>query len=218
MTDKRWRQKMLATTRGRVLSLLRWGPRTVSELAKAIGFTDNAVRIHLSSLERDGLIEQDGVRRSGGKPAYVYRISAEAESLFPKAYATVLSEVLAVVREQQGGEGLEAFLRQVGRRAGERARAGSPSLRDRVDAAVAVLGEIGGLADVQETDESYMIRGFSCPLAAIVGSNPEACALAEELVQGVVGAPVVDCCERGTPPRCSFRISREPGAPSSSAA
>ena len=218
MTDKRWRQRMLATTRGRVLSLLRWGPRTVSELATAIGFTDNAVRIHLSSLERDGLVEQDGVRRSGGKPAYVYRLSSEAESLFPKAYATVLSEVLAVVREQQGTEGLEAFLRQVGRRAGERARAGSPSLRDRVDAAVAVLGEIGGLADIQEDDESYTIRGFSCPLAAIVGGNPEACALAEELVSGVVGVRVTECCDRGTPPRCSFRISREPGGPSSSAA
>ncbi|HEX6694842.1 MAG TPA: ArsR family transcriptional regulator [Longimicrobiales bacterium] len=218
MHDKRWRQRMLATTRGRVLSLLRWGPRTVSELAAAIGFTDNAVRIHLSSLERDGLVEQEGVRRSGGKPAYVYRLSSEAESLFPKAYATVLSEVLAVVREQQGPKGLEAFLRQVGRRAGDRAKAGAPSLRDRVDAAVAVLGEIGGLADVQESDEAYTIRGFSCPLSAIIGSNPEACALAEELVRGVVGAPVMECCDRGNPPRCSFRISREPDGPSSTAA
>ena len=39
-------------------------------------------------------------------------------------------------------------------------------------------------------------RGFSCPLAAVVGSNPEACALAEELVAGVEGAPVEECCDR----------------------
>ncbi|HUF49844.1 MAG TPA: ArsR family transcriptional regulator [Longimicrobiales bacterium] len=202
-----WRERILASTRGRVLSLLRWGPRTVNELASALELTDNAVRLHLSSLERDGLIEQEGVRRGGGKPAHVYRLTGEADSLFPKAYATVLSEVLAYVREEQGDEGLELFLRQVGRRAGARARAGAPTLRDRVDAAVALLGELGGLAEVEAAGDALIIRGFSCPLAAIVGANPEACALAAELVSGVVGVPVHECCERGEVPRCSFLVT-----------
>src|SRR5688572_23650059 len=204
---KPWRQRLLASTRGRVLSLLRWGPRTVNDLADALELTDNAVRLHLSSLERDGLVEQEGVRRGAGKPAHVYQLTGEAESLFPKAYATVLAEVLAYVREHQGRAGLEAFLRDVGRRAGERARASAPSLRERVDAAVALLGELGGLAEVQEDSEGLLIRGFSCPLGAIVGANPEACALAEELVGGVIGTPVHECCDRTSTPRCAFRIA-----------
>jgi len=202
-----WRQRMLASTRGRVLALLRWGPRTVNELAAALELTDNGVRIHLSSLERDGLVEQRGARRGVGKPAWLYQLTGEAEALFPKAYATVLAEVLAYVRESQGDAGLEEFLRSVGRRAGERARAGAPSLRDRVDAAVALLGELGGLAQVEEEPGAFVIRGFSCPLAAIVGTNPEACALAEELVSGIVGSHVTECCDRSGPPRCSFRIT-----------
>jgi predicted ArsR family transcriptional regulator len=201
-----WRQRMLASTRGRVVSLLRWGPRTVNELADALGLTDNAVRLHLSSLERDGLIQQEGVRRGGGKPAFVYHLSPEAETLFPKAYATVLTEVLSYVREQQGDRGLEHFLREVGRRAGERAAASALSLRDRVDVAVALLGELGGLAEVSENEDGLVIRGVSCPLAAIVGSNPEACALAEELVSGVVGTEVHECCDRTGVPHCVFRI------------
>jgi predicted ArsR family transcriptional regulator len=205
MAPKEWRQRMLATTRGRVLSLLRWGPRTVSELAASVDLTDNAVRLHLAALERDGLVEQEGVRRGASKPAHVYQLTREAENIFPKAYATVLSEVLALVREQRGTDGLEAFLRSVGQRAGERARAGNLTLRDRVDAAVAVLGELGGLADVVEQDDAFMIRGFSCPLAAIVGEHPEACTLAEELVSGVTGTKVVECCDRRLL-RCSFRV------------
>lgn len=205
--EKRWRQRMLATTRGRVLALLRWGPRTVNELAEAIGFTDNAVRVHLSALERDGLVEQAGVRRSGGKPAHVFSLSAEAESLFPKGYAAVLEEVLSVVRAEQGSDGLEKFMRLAGRRAGQRARSDAPSLRERVDAAVRALGEIGGLADVEEKEDAFVIHGFSCPLADLVGTHPETCALAEELVSGVTGARVTECCDRGTPPRCSFRVS-----------
>ena len=206
---KQWRDRMLASTRGKVLSLLRWGPRTVNELADELGLTDNAVRLHLSGLERDGLIQQEGVRRGASKPSNIYRLSSEAESFFPKAYATVLTEVLGFVREQQGEAGLETFLRSVGRRAGERARAGSPELRARVDAAVALLSELGGLAEVKQDEEGFLIQGYSCPLAAIVGSNPEACALAEELISGVVGAPVHECCDRTNSPRCSFRVSSQ---------
>lgn len=203
----RWREKLLSSTRGRVLSLLRWGPRTVNELASSLALTDNAVRLHLSALERDGLVEQEGVRRGPSKPSLVYQLTAEAETLFPKAYATVLAEVLDYVREQQGRAALETFVRAVGRRAGDRARAGDPSLRARVDAAVALLGELGGLATVEEEGDALMIRGLSCPLSAVVADTPEACALAEELVSGVVGAPVQECCDRSGVPRCSFRVS-----------
>jgi predicted ArsR family transcriptional regulator len=208
LVAKQWRQRMLATTRGRVLSLLRWGPRTVTDLARAVDLTENAIRLHLSALERDGLVEQEGVRRGAGKPALMYQLTHEAEGLFPKGYATVLAEVLATMRDREGTAGLEVFLRTVGRRAGERAKSGNPTLRERVDAAVGVLGELGGLADVVEGEDAITIRGFSCPLSTLVAQNPEACALAEELVSGVVGAKVVECCDRSGPPRCSFRVLR----------
>jgi predicted ArsR family transcriptional regulator len=208
MPDSQWRQRLLATTRGRVLSLLRWSPRTVNELAAALGLTDNAVRIHLSSLERDGLIEQQGVRRAVGKPAHVYGLTGEAESLFPKAYSAVLSEILAYVKEEQGSAALDTFMKAVGRRAGERVRAGDADLRTRVDAAADVLADLGGLVEVEESPAEIRIRGFSCPLSAIAGAHPEACALAAELVGGVVGSQVVECCDRSGAPRCSFRIPR----------
>ena len=205
---RHWRQRMLGTTRGRVLALLRWGPRTVNDLAAALELTDNAVRLHLSALERDGLVAQEGVRRGVGKPAHVFQLTEEAETLFPKAYATVLSAVLAQVREERGSAGLDSFLRSVGRRAGDRVRATTTGLRERVEAAVALLGELGGLADIEESADAYTIRGYSCPLAAVVTDSPEACALAEALVGTVVGAPVAECCDRSGTPRCAFRIAR----------
>lgn len=206
MDAKRWRQRLLASTRGRVVTLLRWGPRTVNELAESLGLTDNAVRLHLSALERDGLVEQEGVRRGAGKPAHVYRLTPEANELFPQAYATVLSEVLGYIRDEQGPAALQAFLRAVGRRAGERERAGAGTLRERADAAAALLGELGGLAEAVERGDAIEILGYSCPLAAVVGTHPEACSLAQELVGGVVGAAVEECCDRSGPPRCAFRI------------
>ena len=205
---RHWRQRMLATTRGQVIALLRRGPRTVNELAGVLELTDNGVRMHLSALERDGLVEQAGVRRGLGKPAHVYRLTAEADSLFPKGYAAVLGEVLGHIREKQGSEALVAFLRDVGRRAGARSRSDAPALADRVDAAAGLLTALGGLVEVKETDDAFLIQGFSCPLAALMEDNPEACALAEELVGGVVGVPAEECCDRTGTPRCAFRIAR----------
>jgi predicted ArsR family transcriptional regulator len=207
MIAKEWRQRMLSSTRGRVLSLLRWGPRTVSELAASVGLTDNGVRGHLAVLERDGLVRQEGVRRTGGKPSYVYELTPDADALFPKGYASVLSEVLAYVRETQGREGLEEFVRGVARRAASNLPHGKDDLRSRVDAAVAALSELGGLVEVVEDDAALQIRGFSCPLSAVVRDNPETCALTEELVRTIVGKEVVECCDRTGTPRCAFKIN-----------
>jgi predicted ArsR family transcriptional regulator len=54
--------RFLETTRGRVLAHLRRGPTTVEELAQALDLTDNAIRA-LTTLDRDGLVRQTGVRR-----------------------------------------------------------------------------------------------------------------------------------------------------------
>jgi predicted ArsR family transcriptional regulator len=208
MASHNWQRRLLASTRGRVISLLRLGPRTVNDLADALGLTDNAVRTHLAALERDGLVAQEGVRRAVGKPAFVYTLTPHAETLFPKAYATILGSVLTKLREEKGRAGLEEFLRAIGHDAGVTARLRSDELRERVDAAVMLLGELGGLAEIEEHDDAYMIRGFSCPLGAIVSGNPEACKLAEELVAAAVGQEVQECCERNGTARCNFRVAK----------
>jgi LemA protein len=69
---------------------------TVDELANAIGVTDNAIRLHLTALERDGLVRAEGVRREGsvGKPATLYAITPDGQVALSKAYEPVLSTLL----------------------------------------------------------------------------------------------------------------------------
>ena len=87
-----WSLRFLTSTRGRLIALLRRDSHTVDDLASALNLTDNAVRAHLASLERDGIVRQCGVRRDGsvGKLAYAYELTTDAEQFFPKPYATVL--------------------------------------------------------------------------------------------------------------------------------
>lgn len=185
--------------------MLRRASRTVNELAEALDLTDNAVRLHLSTLERDGLVVQEGVRRGAGKPSFAYALSAEAEHLFPKPYGPVLDELLRVLTERLPPAELDAALREVGHRLAAGHQAPPGDLRARTEHGVALLNELGGLAEIEEHEGGFAIQGYSCPLAAAAG-HVETCRLAETLLTDVIGAPVCEQCERGTRPRCRFVV------------
>jgi predicted ArsR family transcriptional regulator len=197
-------------TRGRMVALLRWGSRTVEELAKAVGLTNNGIRAHLATLERDGVVRQGGTVRpasGGGKPAYVYELTPEAEGLFPRAYEPVLGRLLDVLSEGLGPQESEALLRGVGRRMAEVRGAPEGGARARTEEAVAMLNELGGLAELEEHDGDLAIRGYGCPLAAVTPDHPEACRMVETLIAELAGVSVRERCERGVKPRCCFEVA-----------
>jgi predicted ArsR family transcriptional regulator len=208
MMETGWNQRFLASTRGRIVALLRRAVRTVDELAAHLGLTDNAVRAHLATLERDGLVRQEGVRRGGGKPAFAYQLTPEGEELFPKAYGAILRELLGILGTRLNRDELEAALRKVGQRLAAQQPAADSDQGARVANAVAVLNELGGLAECEETDGLFVIQGVRCPLAAIVPEHPAVCCLASALVSELVGQPVRDCCQQGAQPACRFEIPR----------
>jgi predicted ArsR family transcriptional regulator len=204
-----WDQRFFESTRGQIVTLLRRSGRTVEDLARALDLTNNGVRPHLTILERDGLVRQRGsVRRSsgGGKPAYVYELTEEAEDLFPKAYAPVLGRLLDVLAERLGLEESEALLRSVGRLV-EGKTVPPDSTRARLEAAADVLNELGGLVELEEHDGGFVIRGYSCPLAGVTPEHPEVCRMAETLIAELAGVPVHERCDRGERPRCCFEVA-----------
>ena len=206
-------ERFLESTRGQVVTLLRRSEHTVEELARALGLTDNGVHAHLAVLERDGIVRQRGsVRRSsgGGKPAYVYELTQEGEDLFPKAYEPTLRQLLDVLADQLGPEESEALLRLVGRRLAGEHSTRADGAHARLEAAVEVLNELGGLAELEERDGAVVIRGYSCPLAGVTPDHPEVCRMAETLIAEVAGVSVHEQCDRGERPRCCFEVATRP--------
>jgi len=203
-----WDQRFLTSTRGQIVVLLRRVRATVDDLASTLGLTDNAIRAHVATLERDGLVRQAGVRRGDGKPAVVYSLTPDAEQLFPKAYAPVLVRLMDVLEERVSVDQSRSMLREVGRRlALDHPQAtGSPATR--LQAAAGLLSALGGLAEVEADNGTLRLRGYSCPVGAIIPEHPEICTVAESLVAEVSGLHVREQCEReaGQPPRCCFKV------------
>ncbi|AHG93200.1 regulatory protein ArsR (plasmid) [Gemmatirosa kalamazoonensis] len=203
-------RRFLGTTRGQIVAFLRRGTRTVEELARAVGLTDNGVRNHLATLERHGIVRQEGVRRSpgAGKPAVLYEVHPDAEPLFSRAYAPVLTTTIDVLVDELSAAKAEELLREVGRRLGRDVGGqASGTIQERAAAAAAVLEALGGEVDVVHDEAGLRLRGYACPLSATVSRRPEMCRSVERLVGEVVGAPVRQCCEHGARPRCCFAVT-----------
>src|SRR5919106_4073592 len=139
-------ERFFDSTRGRIVSLMRDGSSTVNELASQLELTDNAVRAHLLTLERDGLVRQSGVQRGPRKPHYSYELTPEAERLFPKAYDALLNQLITALKGRLPPGALEDVLREVGRSLAARHAAGDTpaDLEGRVQNALEVLKAIGG--------------------------------------------------------------------------
>ena len=202
-------KRFLETTRGQIVALLRRGTRTVEELAQSLGLTDNAVRAHLATLERDGLVSPVGVRRGtgAGKPATLYELHPDAEPLFSRAYAPVLRAMLDVIAERMSEVEAEALMRDVGRRlAVQLGRDVTGDVHARVRAAAALLSALGGEAYVEKDEDTLQLRGYGCPLSAAVTARAEVCHAVEALLAEVIGTPVREHCDRGDRPRCCFHV------------
>jgi len=169
--------------------------------------TDNAVRAHLTSLERDGLVQQSGLRQGSRKPHFNYELTADAEQLFPKSHAVILGQVLQVLEEKLPAKVTQDVLSEVGQRlAATHPAPASAKLEQRVQAAVQMLEELGGMAKVEKQDGHFLIRGGSCPLGDASCHHPGVCKAAEAMVAELVEAPVRECCIKGDRPKCCFEI------------
>ena len=201
-----WDAGFLETSRGKIVEHLRRQAQTVEALAKALGLTANAVRSHLSVLERDGVVEVAGQQRGPRKPAQVYALTSAGETRLSRAYAPVLRGVLDELAGRLSPDQLDDVLRSAGRRLATRRAGAATSTSARVAAAQALLTELGASVETVAGNGHTVVRGLACPLADVTKEHRAVCRGLETLLSDVTGLPVKEVCDRTGRPRCQFTI------------
>jgi predicted ArsR family transcriptional regulator len=204
------KKQFLDTSRGRIAALLHGGGLTADEMATKLRLTTNAVRAQLAGMERDGLVRRAGQKRGVTRPSHVFELTDEVEQLLSGAYIPLLTHLLRVFSKGLRPDQVKRLMRQTGKSlAGEFAvvRQPSASLEARVKAANELLnGQLGAATTVVRQNGGFVIRGVTCPLAAITNKHASACLVIESFVHEIVDAPVRECCDRTGRPRCCFKI------------
>lgn len=131
-------------TRGRLLSLLCAGDRTVAELAGELGITANATRAHLRQLEEDGLVSHRSVRRGVGKPPHEYTLTELGSVRLSRAYVPLLAALLEAAEGGVDAAGEEALLRAAGLVLARRYATAGGGAWSGVEGAVRVLEDSAG--------------------------------------------------------------------------
>ena len=205
-----FRQQLLDTGRGRIVSLLQRRPMTVDEMASKLELSASGVRALVTAMERDGVVRRGGRKAGTTRPSRIFELTPEVEQLLSRAYLPLLTRLVDVFAETLPERQVDTLLRQVGKKLARELSPASPSgsLRSRVGSASAILNEQLGAVTHVEANGRYVIRGEGCPLSALTGKHPAVCRAMESLVAEIVGAPVHECCERAERPRCCFEIKR----------
>lgn len=180
---------------------------TAKELADFFGVTPNALRRHLKELEHEGIVRYQREIRGVGGPVFAFSLTEAGESLFPRAYERALAEVLDLVREQQGDEGLVQLFQ---RRWDEIARVARPELErlpveQRAKRLAKLLTSLGYMAEARPVAGALpVLTEHNCAIRVIAERFPEVCAAEERFIADLLGAPVTrqahiakgaNCCE-----------------------
>jgi predicted ArsR family transcriptional regulator len=182
-------------TRRAITKLLKTeGPIDSAQLAQRLGLTAMAVRQHLYALQREGLVASEERPVPIGRPAKFWRLTREADHLFPEAYAELSVALIDSVKDAFGPEGLERVLtsRCARQRVDYKKRIKSHDSLDRKLAELAkVRTEEGYMAEVRrEDDGSFLLVENHCPICAAANACQGFCSTELDLFRSVLGPGV----------------------------
>jgi predicted ArsR family transcriptional regulator len=190
--------------------------RTVEALAEILDISRNAVRQHLTSLERDGLVAKGKTQPSGGRPEQLFVLTPAGEERFPRRYSWFSEMLLEMLQAEFGSSGLEEKLVEMGRRV---ANSLMMRLRDeenpskRIAAIAEIMQEIGYDAVAKTENGEQEIEAHNCVYHKLAAKCPQVCSFDLALLSRCSGRPVEhrSCMVRGDD-TCRFRFLPANGA------
>lgn len=195
-------------TRGDILVALKKSqPLTAKELAEQFGVTPNALRRHLKELEAEGVVSYKKEIRGVGGPVFAYSLTSAGEALFPRAYEDALAQLLELVHQEHGEEGVVRLFRRRWEQIAESAKPELAQLpiEQRARRLAELLTALGYMAEVQEGEGTLpLLTEHNCAIRVVAERFPAVCAAEQQFIAELLGAEVTrqahiatgaNCCE-----------------------
>jgi predicted ArsR family transcriptional regulator len=194
-----------------LLHLKERGDATIGQLTAHLGTSGEAVRQQIVMLVRAGWIRRHRTepKTGAGRPAARYRLTADAEKLFPKRYQDLAVMLVDIVADALGTEALTTVLRRVTdlRVAALAPHIDGKTLPEKVEALRAIYEGDDPFIEVEPTRDGFRLVERNCPFLDVALSRPLLCSSTVSVLTRLLGRHVEreDRFQDGCG-RCSFRI------------
>lgn len=196
--------------------LKRHGPQDAASLAERIGISAMAVRQHLYALVDERLVTFDETPRPRGRPAKLWRLTADANRMFPDAHAELTVSLVTSLGEAFGSDGVERLLEVRTRRQIESYREKLPkraALPRMLEALAIIRTDEGYMAEViPASNSTYLFVENHCSICAAATACMGLCASELTVFRTVLGEGVtVERTEHilAGDRRCAYAIRRK---------
>jgi predicted ArsR family transcriptional regulator len=186
----------MTPARRKLLELIKSeGPQTASELAERLGVTPVAVRQHLQTLCRDGLLVYVEERRPVGRPARRWRVSEAAQPFLPDNHREFAVGLIEAIDGALGGEAMQRLVEERVRRQIRRYRRRMPEpdapLEERLATLAKLRNEEGYMVEWSaDGPDSWILAENHCPICAAAKACEGLCAGEPALFQTLLGPDV----------------------------
>ena len=200
-----------ASLKDQLFEILSREKKSIAELTDMFGVTRNTVVVHLRQLEASGLVERVAAPRTGnvGKPTMLYRATSGSEDRNSKAYPTFAEMqakgLASVMSEKQRVK----FYKQIGADKAKNVQVPDDlDFKARIILAQDFANDLGAALTIDETEDTFVLSSFTCPVATVVRTEPCACHALAEIFERLTGHSTKQCCQRGDKLVCRFEIEK----------
>ncbi|GAB6989627.1 helix-turn-helix transcriptional regulator [Paenibacillus pini] len=207
-------QQLDISTRDKILQMLKTkGELSAKDITEQIGITSMAIRRHINTLEKEGLIESKTIRQPMGRPTAIYRLTEQAEGFFPNKYFALTLDLLGELEEDAGKEMVHHLFDRRGqsllRKHGDKMH-GKP-FAEKVEMLAEIQNESGYMVHLEKkTEDEYTLLEHNCPISQIAKKYNHACACEMKLFESLLGAEVSrsECLAKGDN-KCVYTIRKQ---------
>lgn len=164
--------------------------QTAVELSKFLDVSYEAVRRELGLMGKAGLVKSETNRSKRGRPHRRWQFTDDGEHLFPKAYDSVLREILDQLSEPESKKTALGLLSKLADKKSSDILTGANG--STIETALASLyGESDDYISVEVSDGKSTIIERNCPILRIAKDHPMICSVSTNAISKALSRRIV---------------------------
>ncbi|MFD2657561.1 helix-turn-helix transcriptional regulator [Gracilibacillus thailandensis] len=207
--------QLMKTTKDRILELLKKEVSlSVNELIDYLDITHMAIRKHLTTLEKDGLVSSHHEKKDIGRPIQKFFLTTKGKRLFPNNYESISVEFLKDIQAIHGKDSIEQLFENREERLTKQYAdlVNQSSNLEKMRDIVHIQNEKGYMAELsQHDDDQFEIVEYNCPIFAVAKEFHIACRCETSMFKKVLGTENVERvqCKTEGNNHCRFKVEFE---------